>query len=266
MFRRLQLRDLLRTYEVCHYTTVTSTLADEPHTHDFVEVYWVIAGRGRELLDEAAQRIARATPVALTPGSAAFVRHDDTHAFANDHGLSFRNLAMPRRHWASVAKRYPRLGERMGRRVSLGVDGLRHVEAAAADLRAGRRDALAADKVLLALDAAIIDEPVAMPDWLRQATEADLVEGGVEALVDAAGRSAAHVSRACRRYLDQSPTDVVNHRRLTHAARLLERTGRDVTQVMLASGFANAGHFHKLFRTRFGTTPLRYRRRQQVIA
>ena len=58
---------------------------------------------------------------------------------------------------------------------------------------------------------------------------------------------------------------MVNDVRLTHAARLLERTGRDVTDVWLTSGFGNAGHFHKLFRARFGVTPLTYRRRQRAV-
>ena len=258
MPRRLTLRDLLAGEEVCHYATVTDLPASiEAHDHDFLEIYWVTDGTGTERLGGA--------DVQLSAGSVAFVRHDDAHRFVDRGHLRFRNLAFGRPAWRTLTRRYPRLADRLGQRGVIGVDGLRQVEAAATDLRAGRRDALARDRVLLALDAALAETQAALPDWLAVALTADLVGGGVPALVRSAGRSAAHVSRACRAHLGRTPTDVVNEARLTHAARLLERTGRDVTDIWLTSGFGNAGHFHKLFRERFGVTPLRYRQRQRAV-
>ena len=48
--------------------------------------------------------------------------------------------------------------------------------------------------------------------------------------------------------------------RLRTAAGLLRATSASIVEVCLDSGFQDLSHFHRLFRRRFGVTPLRYRR------
>lgn len=59
------------------------------------------------------------------------------------------------------------------------------------------------------------------------------------------------------------PMAYLRERRLTHAALLLERTGMPVKAVAAACGFAQDGHFNHLFRRRFGTSPLDWRRQAE---
>ena len=77
------------------------------------------------------------------------------------------------------------------------------------------------------------------------------------------GHSHPHVSRAMRRYLGQSPSEYVNRQRMTYAARLLTTDHDPLPEIAEACGIPNLSHFHKLFRTRYGMTPLQYRQQFQ---
>ncbi len=58
----------------------------------------------------------------------------------------------------------------------------------------------------------------------------------------------------------QSYIQLVLEARLRAAAAFLRETELPVLEVCLGSGFRDISHFHRLFRRRFGVTPLRYRR------
>ncbi len=53
---------------------------------------------------------------------------------------------------------------------------------------------------------------------------------------------------------------LVNEMRLRTATSLLRDTSIPILEVCLSSGFQDLSHFHRLFRKRFGITPLQYRR------
>jgi AraC family cel operon transcriptional repressor len=136
-------------------------------------------------------------------------------------------------------------------------------------MRRGRRDALTLDRFLLELDATLEEAARGdgLPPWLAAALRRDEVRfGGVADLAAAAGCSREHLARVCRDVLQQTPTQLLTHARLDHAAALLERSRRPVLEVALDSGFSNLGHFHARFKQRFGRTPLKYRQHQQAVA
>jgi len=103
------------------------------------------------------------------------------------------------------------------------------------------------------------------PVWLLRAAQAvrepRVFRRGAEGLIEAAGRSQAHVCRAARRYLGLSPTQYVNRIRIQHAAMLLGDTQRQVAAIAEDCGFENLSYFHRLFREQYGTTPRGYRQR-----
>lgn len=66
-----------------------------------------------------------------------------------------------------------------------------------------------------------------------------------------------------RRWMGQSPTQYVNYIRMTQAARTLTCDSEPMAEVAAAVGIANLSHFHKLFRSHHGMTPLQYRQQFQ---
>jgi AraC-like DNA-binding protein len=57
-----------------------------------------------------------------------------------------------------------------------------------------------------------------------------------------------------------SYVELLNQTRLRTASSLLRESSLTVLEVCLASGFQDISHFHRCFRKRFDTTPLKYRR------
>ena len=48
------------------------------------------------------------------------------------------------------------------------------------------------------------------------------------------------------------------------AAELLEQTGLKVNEIMYLTGYRKSQHFTKLFKEKFGVTPMEYRRKKQI--
>ncbi len=71
--------------------------------------------------------------------------------------------------------------------------------------------------------------------------------------------SASTLNRLSNRYLGTSPKKYIEKKRFALATRLL-REGKSVGEAAQAAGFADASGFIRLFRLRFGVTPLAYRR------
>lgn len=102
-----------------------------------------------------------------------------------------------------------------------------------------------------------------LPGWLARACRAaaapEVFRDGAAGLVAVSGHSHEHVCRTMRRHMDLSPSGFVNAMRMDHAARLLRSDTLSVAQIADAVGISNVGHFHRLFRERYGTTPRTYR-------
>jgi AraC family cel operon transcriptional repressor len=82
------------------------------------------------------------------------------------------------------------------------------------------------------------------------------------ALARLAKRSPEHVAREFRRYLNWTPTDVINDARMSYAADRLAASDDKITTIALDCGLENLGHFYRLFQARYGCTPRAYRVRQ----
>lgn len=70
--------------------------------------------------------------------------------------------------------------------------------------------------------------------------------------------SASTLSRLFRKYMRTSPKVYLETKRLAYARILLKR-GLSVADACAESGFPDYSNFIRLFRTRFGVTPLQYR-------
>lgn len=71
--------------------------------------------------------------------------------------------------------------------------------------------------------------------------------------------SSATLTRWFRKYLHTSPREYLESVRLSNAALLLSN-GRSVTDACMLSGFSDCSHFIALFKSKFGQTPLKYKK------
>ncbi|EAU40366.1 transcriptional regulator, AraC family, putative [Fulvimarina pelagi HTCC2506] len=78
--------------------------------------------------------------------------------------------------------------------------------------------------------------------------------------LDLSGRQ---LERLFRTTLGQAPAAVYRKIRLDHARRLLETTGKSVTDIAIESGFCDGAHFAQSFRTVFGQSPKQVRAQRE---
>ena len=74
--------------------------------------------------------------------------------------------------------------------------------------------------------------------------------------------SPSTLNRHFRTHLHTSPRDYVEAQKLAYALELL-KNGAGVTEACIEAGFSDCSHFIVLFKKKFGTTPLKYKKQIQ---
>lgn len=69
----------------------------------------------------------------------------------------------------------------------------------------------------------------------------------------------AWLSREVKRRTGKTYTQIIQEKRLTHAAFLLRNTSRNVSDISAAVGYENVSYFHRIFRMTFGCSPKHFR-------
>lgn len=272
---KLRFRDRCMQGNWFHLTTVDGTTNRLGwHTHDYDEVFWVVEGACRHDIGEES--------AVLVPGDVVFVRSSDRHRIgrAGKKDYAFTNLALAPSVTADLRDRFPEETARLfppGRSspgYRLGTGDYAALELETRRLARGPHTRFALEHFLLALWIRVLpQDPVdedglsgdwrEWPEWLAQALvrldEPLVFRRGVPGLVAVSGRSAGHLSRACRHHLRATPSQLVNRARLRHAAYQLRTSNRLVTDIAAECGFPDPGRFYRLFKTRYLTTPKAYR-------
>ncbi|HWM94112.1 MAG TPA: AraC family transcriptional regulator [Thermoanaerobaculia bacterium] len=103
------------------------------------------------------------------------------------------------------------------------------------------------------------------PGWLRCAREllhdACDEEMSISGISESVGVHPVHLTRTFRRFFGCTPGEYLRERRLEKAAALLAEGKMPLSEVALASGFADQSHLAKAFKRAYRVTPSEYRRR-----
>lgn len=243
------------------------------HRHDFYECFHIEEGRGWHILPD--ERLS------LKPGHFVFMRPEHAHGFQSvaSSPLHLNNIAMASSEMEAFLARHSDFFEAWRcapapRVLILTPWQRRAFSELVGSFGSADRGAIDAEYFLTGL-ARLLREPVstarhdAMPDWLWDAlpvmSEPENLRLGVPRLRILCGRSPEHVSRTFMRCFGQTPTEWLAEARLQHARRLLETTTLSVLDVALECGYDSMSHFHRLFKTGTGTTPLGFRRRASSV-
>lgn len=73
-----------------------------------------------------------------------------------------------------------------------------------------------------------------------------------------------YMCRIFRKITGQSIIEYVNEKRLIESTNLLINTNNSILEISLKVGFNHVNHFNALFKRRFGTTPLQYRKKHVI--
>ena len=273
---KLRFREFVHGGEAYHFARVTlpATSSRTGHLHDFHEIFWVEEGHGIHVINGRRRT--------LRPGLCLCIRPDDIHSLRARPGQTLRiiNIAFSTRTWRLIRGRYFHdrpdffAGSVASREFDLTSLLSTELPAAAGDVGQGKRSQLKIERFLINFfyrlpSVATTDKATALPEWLeracRQIRRDKAFAGGVPAFARLAGRCPEHLSRQVRRYLQKTPTEIVNEARLAYAAAELTGGNQPITSIALDCGIENLSHFYNLFRRYFGCTPRRYRLQHQRI-
>jgi AraC family transcriptional regulator, dual regulator of chb operon len=246
------------------------------HNHDFHELFWVEENEGLHWINGKA--------ISLRRGDLILIHASDCHTVggnSKDLPLRIVNFAFHAKAWDVLRRRYfggkdvffsnPGLAARS---YQLDEFQLAAIRQAAGGLRSGLRDQLQTETFLLSVLALLQADRFntkerAAPAWVREACTAigqnRNFAGGMPALARLADRSPEHISREFRRYLNRTPTEVINDARTSHAADRLATTDDPILMIALDCGLENLSHFYRLFRSRYNCTPRAYRLRERSV-
>jgi len=106
------------------------------------------------------------------------------------------------------------------------------------------------------------------PEWLKWLSlemlkKENFVEG-LPAFYRLSGKSTEHLSRACKKYLGKTPTQLINNIRLEYAASQIVNTNQKIIHVCEDSGFESLSHFYHIFKSAYGMSPKAYRKSYQT--
>jgi two-component system sensor histidine kinase YesM len=74
----------------------------------------------------------------------------------------------------------------------------------------------------------------------------------------------AYLSKIFKEETNINLSNYITDIRMQKAAELLEQTGLKVNEIMYLTGYRKSQHFTKLFKEKFGVTPMEYRRKKQI--
>ncbi|MEP7233646.1 MAG: AraC family transcriptional regulator [Ginsengibacter sp.] len=105
-----------------------------------------------------------------------------------------------------------------------------------------------------------IDDQLKTPLW-------QIMEGNytfnlsIDEFARIAQRSVAAFKREFHEYYHTTPGKWLTNKRLEYAKLLLDTSKRNVSEITYASGFENLTHFSRIFKEKYGLSPLQYRRK-----
>ena len=92
-----------------------------------------------------------------------------------------------------------------------------------------------------------------------RAIEEHYADGSLSEIAASLHYDLPYLSRLVRQATGQNYTELLQEKRLSQAAWLLRNTDRRVDEIARVVGYENVSYFHRLFATRFGCSPKKYR-------
>ena len=254
-----------------HDVVVGQTVQE--HSHDFYEIFVIIAGEITHLVNGTEQ--------ILKKGDMVFIRPDDRHCYRKSNKGKVLNIAYSMQVAQAItlllgAQRLKRYFEGGNPFVGhIGTDYIEGLKAEVAALSAMEQNGLlwetrikkcVYDLYCMSLIQPLRDEN--MPVWLFQLVnhmrQPENFIIGTKRLYGLTEKSSEHVSRLLRKYYHKTPTEFVNDLRLNYIKNRLVFTNDSVTDICFSAGFNNLNYFYGLFKKQNGISPSQYRKRNKV--
>ncbi len=253
--------------------------ASPAHSHDFYEVFIILEGECIHQVNNDGQM--------LKSGDMVFIRPDDIHSYkyrTNYNGLpcSFLNVNFMK-EIADSAFSYLDNRKFTHGLITAPLPPVVHLDSAQTELIVKKSgyinvyEPINPAKARIAARCILIDmlmyfyldysqdTSTHAPKWFDQLL-LDIQHNnnfiyGLGCLTELSGKSAGHLNRIFKKYMNMTPTEYLNQLKLNYAKLLLITTDMQIIDAAFESGFDNLSHFYHLFKNAYGITPGQVRKK-----
>ncbi len=247
------------------------------HTHEFTEIIFVLSGKISHFVNSETQE--------LSAGSIVFIRPNDVHSFQqfgkNNCELVnvafnlkvFRSLseylqedAFLKTFTASVLPPIFQISIKDIDNICLKLLKLNSLQLTdVSRVKVEFRVILAELFVKFFLTERIfLNYNPDIPEWLEmvrsQIRKEENFTKGLKRLHSLAPCSPEHLCKLFRKFFNQTPTELINELRISHAAYLLNNTNEEIFAISVDLGFQSLSRFYFLFRQQYEMPPAKYRK------
>lgn len=243
-----------------------------PHYHDYYEVFLVLSGSAKHLVNKS--------ELPLLPGDLIFIRPSDIHDYVSGgFGYSMLNITFTQ---DTLSGLFAYLGEgfpvhalvksKLPPKAVLSLEDIQAIDSKMNAIRAIDQDDISGLKTALRIllfeifskyFSNFVDSGTSVPAWLAEACQkmqqsGSYVEGN-EAFFALSGKTREHVCRSMKKHMGITVSDFVNDLRLRYIANMLRSSNHTVSQIVFSSGFNNLSWASELFKKKYGISMREYR-------
>ena len=259
----------------------TGCASGTPHDHDYYEFFLTLSGTLTHLVNDSAQ--------VLPQGSLVFVRPRDIHSFysENPSEVTYINLTFTEETanllFNYLSESFPSktlidspmpptvlLTESQKKKLYAEIDELNLVNWQDKQQLKLRLRVLLANiftKYFLNIPS---QRETQIPEWLTRLSDKmsqpDNFTAGTDKMIELSHKSREHLSRSVKKYYGLSLTEYVNELRINYASNQLLNSNAPVIDICFSCGFQNVSLFYRVFKKKYGKSPLVFRKEHGKLA
>ncbi len=268
----IHLDDWLTTPAIPFASKITSETDRILHDHSFFEIFY--------MLDGSVDHTLNGKTTALFAGDILFLKPEDRHIFLRDanNTCRHRDILLRKSFFRSVCNfispdlfedftsdQLPKKFHLSSARIKQFEETLEKISAVPTTDSAIKMAAIrsfSAD-ILGILVSAQLEQRANYPAWFQELmlrfNDPAMICGGLDMILSDVFYTKEHVCRVFKQTQGMTMTEYLNNRRLELAADRLACSREQVSAISLSLGFSSVSYFNRIFKEKYGYTPVQFR-------
>ena len=272
MLSKLLVNEILSNGE--YYTALSTTNNNQYHSHEFIEIFYVVAGSATHELNEQQHDV--------TAGDIFVLKPTDFHRFIpSKESTSFlhRDICVKVNEFKKIcdfiyiSAEDNFLNQTIESQTKISIETITFFEnyfkSFSLDINSDSLNRVCKTVISMLLIEILNNNPQMnrkpIPDWIRQivdyAKSPYYYQCHISKLTENIPFSQQHICNMFKKHIGMSITEYFLQQRLNYAKHLILSTSDSISNIAYVTGFNNESFFYRSFKKHFGITPLELRKK-----
>ncbi len=268
----IHLTDWLTTATVPFASKITADMDRTLHDHSFFEVFYI--------LDGAVEHTLNGVTTSLCAGDILFLKPEDQHIFlreadntCNHRDILFRktffrsvcNYISPDIYDEFISDTLPKHFHLSAARINQFEEMLERISSIPntdSSIKMAAIRSFSAEILGILVSAQIekhTNYPIWFQDLMLRFNDPVMICAGLDEILSNIFYTKEHVCRVFKQTVGMTMTEYLNQRRLELAADRLAYSREQVSAISLSLGFSSVSYFNRIFKEKYGYTPVQFR-------